>query len=126
LLDTLVWIDILAFRPADLPDELAISSISLAELTAGPHATRDPNKRAARQHLVQRIEATVETIPFNVASAQAYGQIYSATLAQGRRPRGRRAYDLLIAATALAHGLPLYTQNPSDFEYPGLLEIVTL
>ena len=59
--------------------------------------------------------------------ARAYGRVYAAVAASGRKVRGRRAVDLLIAATALAAGLPLYTRNPDDFVgLSDLLEIVSV
>lgn len=78
-------------------------------------------ERARRQDRLQRVEATFEPIPFGTTAARAYGRIYAATLAQGRRPR-RRLADLLIASVAAAEGLPLITRNPDDFV--GLDEIV--
>jgi predicted nucleic acid-binding protein len=90
-----------------LPAEIAISAITLAELAAGPHATADPAERARRQDRLQRAEATFQPLPVDAAVARAYGRIYAAVTASGRRARGRRAMDLLIAATALATELPL-------------------
>jgi len=104
-----------------LPDEMVIAAVSLAELAAGPHAAGDPAERARRQERLQRVEATFHPLPFDVEAARAYGQIYAAVSALGRSPR-RRAMDLLIAATALSAGLPLYTRNPADFE--GLAELI--
>jgi hypothetical protein len=109
---------------ADLPLELAVSALTMAELAAGPHATTDPAERARRQDRLQRAEATFEPLPFDADVARAYGRVYASMLAVGRKARGRRAMDLLIAATALAAGLPLYTRNPDDFE--GLSEVVEI
>ncbi len=104
-----------------------MSAITLAELAAGPHATGEPAERARRQGRLQRAEATFEPIPFDVSVARAYGRVYAAVVDTGRKARGRRAVDLLIAASAVATGLPLYTRNPSDFEgLETLLEIVTV
>lgn len=109
----------------DLPFELAISAVTLAELAAGPHATDDPDERARRQDRLQRAEAAFEALPVDGAVARAYGRVYAAVAAAGRKARGRRAFDLLIAATALAAELPLYTCNPEDFgELEGLVEVV--
>jgi predicted nucleic acid-binding protein len=83
--------------------------VTLAELAAGPHATADPAERARRQDRLQRAEATFEPLSVNEAVARAYGRVYAAVAAEGREARGRRALDLLIAATALAAGLPLHT-----------------
>jgi predicted nucleic acid-binding protein len=122
-----VVIDMERIDPADLPVEIAISAITLAELAAGPHATTDPAERARRQDRLQRAEATFDPLPVDTDVARAYGRIYAAVATAGRKARGRRAFDLLIAATAVAAGLPLYTRNPADFAgLPGLLEVVSI
>lgn len=121
LLDTSVVIDLDVIEPADLPEEASVSAVTIAELSAGPHATDDPAERARRQDRLQQLESWVEPVPFDGDCARAYGRVYAAVLAAGRQPR-RRAVDLLIAATALAAGLPLYTRNANDFH--GLEQIV--
>ncbi len=100
--------------PDELPIETAISSITLAELTAGPHATNDPVERAARIGRLQRTEAAYDPLPFDAEAARHYGPVYAAVLAANRTPR-RRLADLLIACVAIANDLPLYTINPDDF-----------
>lgn len=125
LIDTSVVIDLERIAPSHLPDELAISAVTLAELAAGPHATPDPAERARRQDRLQRAEATFDPVPLDADVARAYGRIYAGVAAAGRKTRDRRALDLLIAATALAVGLPLYTRNPDDFrELAHVLEVV--
>lgn len=125
LVDTSVVIDLGDVDPDDLPAEIAISAVTLAELAAGPHATGDAGERARRQDRLQRTEATFESLPVDGGVARAYGRVYAAVAAAGRKARGRRAFDLLIAATALAAELPLYTRNPSDFrELEELIEVV--
>jgi predicted nucleic acid-binding protein len=122
LVDTSVVIALGRVDPADLPSEIAVSAVTLAELAVGPHATDDPDERARRQDRLQRTEGTFESLPVDESVARAYGRIYAGA---GRKARGRRAFDLLIAATALSGELPLYTRNPSDFrELEGLLEVV--
>lgn len=117
LLDTSVVIA-LGDVPADtLPLESTISAITLAELAAGPHATDNREERARRQDRLQRIEALLDPLPFDAAAARAYALVYAATRAHERKPRGARAVDLLIAATALANDLPLFTRNPEDFDH---------
>jgi predicted nucleic acid-binding protein len=122
LLDTSVVIDLEHVDAASLPVEVAVSALTLAELAAGPHATTDPDERARRQERLQRAEATFSPLPLDAKAARAYGRIYAAVAAQGRKARGPRVVDLLIAATALAEGLPLYTRNPDDFR--GLATLV--
>lgn len=125
LLDTSALIDLEGLDADTLPDELAISAVTLAELAAGPHATDDPDERARRQDRIQRAEATFDPLPFDDAAARAYGRVYASIVTAGRRARGARAVDVLIAAVALANELPLYTRNPADFEYlDGLVEVV--
>jgi predicted nucleic acid-binding protein len=127
IIDTSVVIDLERIDPADLPSELAISAVTMAELAAGPHATSDTAERARRQDRLQRTEATFEALPVDGAVARAYGRIYAAIAATGRKARGPRAFDLLIAATALAAELPMYTRNPGDFAgLGGLVEVVAV
>lgn len=127
LIDTSVVIDLDVIDPEHLPVELAISAMTLAELAAGPHASSDPAERARRQERLQRTEATFEPLPMDANVARAYGRVYAAVAAAGRKARGRRATDLLIAATALAANLPLYTRNPADFSgLSDLLDIVAI
>lgn len=99
----------------------------MAELAAGPHATPDPEERARRQDRLQRAEAAFDPLPFDAEAARAYGRIYSAVVATGRKARGARAIDLLLAAVACAAGLPLYTRSPDDFRAIGdLVEVVAV
>lgn len=127
LLDTSVVLALEDIDPDLLPDEPAICSITLAELAAGPHAASEPAERARRQERLQRAEATFDPIPFDAPAARAYARVYAAVAATGRKARGQRAVDLLIAAIALAEELPLYTCNPADFAgLTGLLEVVPL
>jgi predicted nucleic acid-binding protein len=127
LADTGVIIDLERVDPAELPVEVAISAVTLAELAAGPHVNTDPEERARRQDRLQRAEATFDVFPFDAAAARAYGRLYATVLAAGRKARGRRALDLLIAATALAAELPLYTRNPDDFDaLNSLIEIIAV
>lgn len=124
LIDTSVIIDLPEIALGLLPVELAISAVTLAELAAGPHATTDIAERAKRQDRLQRTESTFEPLPVDASVARAYGRVYAAVSRSGRKARGRRAVDLLIAATAVAAGLPLYTRNPADFA--GLSDLLTV
>lgn len=127
IIDTAVVIDLENINSDDLPAELAVSAVTLAELAAGPHATNDPLERARRQDRLQRTEATFDPVPVDGAVARAYGRVYAAVASAGRKARGRRTLDLLIAATALAARLPLYTPNPGDFGgLADLIEVVAV
>ncbi|CAB4362691.1 MAG: PIN domain-containing protein [Actinobacteria bacterium] len=127
LLDTSVVIDLERLDPAHLPVESAVSAITMAELAAGPHATDDPAERARRQDRLQRAEAVFDPLPFDAEASRAYGRVYAAVVGAGRKARGARAVDLLIAATACAQGLPLYTRNPDDFAaLHELVEVVSV
>lgn len=127
LIDTSVLIDLALIDPTTLPQELAVSAVTMAELAAGPHATNDSAERARRQDRLQRAEATFEPLPVDSDVARAYGRVYAAVGAAGRKARGRRAVDLFIAATAVATNLPLYTRNPQDFVgLSHLVEIVAV
>jgi predicted nucleic acid-binding protein len=117
LVDTSVVIDLDRVDAQSLPREITISAITLAELAAGPQATEDLEERAKRQDRLQRAEATFDPLPFDSEAARAYGRVYAAVARAGRKVRGRRATDLLIAATAVAAKLPLYTRNPKDFAH---------
>lgn len=132
LLDTNImilrkWVD-----PAELPDEMAISAITLAELSAGPHGVRrneeqgaydEHAERARRLDVLQRAENEFDPIPFDAEAARIYGRVCAAVVSAGRKPR-RRIADLMIAATAIAEGLPLFTTNPDDFR--GLDDLLTV
>src|SRR5487761_1312386 len=122
LLDTSVVIDWgQESVAAALPDESSVSAITLAELAAGPHLASSASEAARRQVRLQQAEATFEPLAFDAAAARSYGQIVAAVAQAGRSHR-RRVADLLIAATAHANGLDLYTRNPGDFV--GLSDLV--
>lgn len=133
MLDTNILVLRRRIEPAELPDEMAISAITLAELSAGPHEVRrndeqdaydEHAERARRLEVLQRAESEFEPVPFDAEAARIFGRVSAAVIATGRKPRGR-VVDLMIAATAIAEGLPLFTTNPADFAGLGkLLQIV--
>jgi predicted nucleic acid-binding protein len=126
LLDTSVVIDHDVIDSELLPDESAISAVTLAELAAGPHATENKDERARRQDRLQWATATWDPLPFDAESARMYGRIFAAARASGQSSRARLA-DLLIASTAAANGLPLYTRKPSDFDaLKRILKIISI
>jgi len=116
LLDTSVVIDLEKLDASRLPLEVAVSAVTMAELAAGPHAATDPDERGRRQDRLQRAEAAFDPLPFDGDAARAYGRVFASVVAAGRKARGARAVDLLIAATALAGDLPIYTRNGRDFQ----------
>ncbi|HEY3830880.1 MAG TPA: type II toxin-antitoxin system VapC family toxin [Acidimicrobiia bacterium] len=127
LLDTSVVIDLESVDADALPRQLCISTITLAELAAGPHATTSATERARRQDRLQRVEAMFDPLPFDADAARAYGRIYAAVASGGRKARGARAVDLLIAAVALANAIPVYTRNADDLRaLDALIDVVAL
>lgn len=111
-----------------LPRQVAISAVTLAELSAGPHSVVGDDagaraERARRTAILQRAESEFDPLPFDAPAARLYGQLAGAVIAHGRTPR-RRIADLQIAAIAAAQGLPLYTTDPDDYE--GLGELVDI
>ena len=123
LLDTSVVIDLASIDPDRLPDEAAVAAITLAELAAGPHATSDAGEAARRQDRLQWVAATWETLAFDADAARAYGRVLAAVRGTGSSHRPRLA-DLLVAATAISNGLPVYTRNVDDFKaLEGLVEV---
>jgi tRNA(fMet)-specific endonuclease VapC len=98
-------------------------TVTLAELSVGPLVARDDRDRAARQAHLQEAETSFDPLPFDRASARAFGQVAAALRRSGRKTTAR-AYDALIAATALAHDLPVYTCHSADFEGIDGLRVV--
>ncbi|MGO8882552.1 MAG: type II toxin-antitoxin system VapC family toxin [Streptosporangiaceae bacterium] len=132
LLDTNIVILRKWINPLELPAEMAISAITLAELSAGAHQVRrtdeqggyDENaERARRMDVLQRAESEFDPIPFDAEAARIYGRVTAAVIAAGRKPR-RRIADLMIASIAIAEELPLFTTNPAD--YAGLEDLLAL
>lgn len=111
--------------PAVLPEEPLISAITLAELTVGPLVATDDVERGRRLARLQQAEADFEPLPFDAASARAFGRVAASLRQAGRKPAAR-AFDALIAATALANNLPLFTVNPADFAAIDGLEVIAI
>jgi len=111
--------------PARLPEEPLITAVTLAELSAGPLVARTDQERAARQAHLQQAETDFDPIPFDATAARAFGAV-AALLRRSGRKSAARVYDAMIAATAVASGLPVYTCNPSDFTGIDGLEVVAI
>ncbi len=80
-------------------------------------------ERGRRRDRLQWAASSWEPLPLDGEVARAYGRLYATMPGSGRASR-RRFADLLIAATALAHGLPLFTRNPADFS--GLEDLIRI
>ena len=111
--------------PSVLPDEPLITAVTLAELTVGPLVATTDQERAARQAHLQQAESDFDALPFDASAARAFGRV-AASLRQSGRKTTARSYDAMIAATALAHALPVYTCNPDDFAGIDGLEVVAV
>jgi tRNA(fMet)-specific endonuclease VapC len=108
-----------------LPAEPLITTVTLAELSVGPLVAGDAGERAARQAHLQQAEADFDPLPFDADAARAFGRV-AASLHRAGRKATARAYDAMIAATAVANDLPVYTCNPSDFTGIEGLEVVAV
>lgn len=123
VLDTSVLI---ATDVPTLEGELAISAASLAELHFGVLVTSDPAIRAERLRRLSDLQRKFDALPVDDEVSTSYGQLAAAVVGTGRQPRSR-VMDVLIAATAHAHGARLYTRNPADLVgLEHLIEIVAV
>jgi len=112
-------------EPGGLPAEPLITTVTLAELSVGPLVAHDEPERAARQAHLQQAEADFTPLAFDAAAARAFGGVAASLRRAGRKPAAL-AYDAMIAAIAIANGLPVYTANPADFEGIDGLEVVAV
>jgi len=123
LLDTSV---LLGPSPGEIQGEIAISTVSLAELHFGVLVARSDSIRATRLRRLATVEQTFHALAIDATVAREYGRLASAVVVAGRKPRAR-AMDLLIAATASANSARLYTRNPSDLVgLEDVLEIISV
>ena len=112
-------------EPVTLPAEPLITTVTLAELTVGPLVAATDRERAARQAHVQQAEADFDPLPFDAPAARAFGRVAASLRRAGRKPL-TRAYDAMIAATAISRDLPVYTCNPADFNGIDGLAVVAV
>jgi predicted nucleic acid-binding protein len=113
LLDTSVFIARESGRSlGPLPDEAAISVITLAELYLGVLMADDPAARALRTRTLSAVQALFEPVPIDANIATVFAELVAEARRSGRRPK---IMDTWIAATAVALELPVYTQD-EDFE----------
>ncbi len=126
LLDTSVVVSLGGFTDFEaLPTRCFVSAITLAELSVGPLVARSDAERIARQSVLQQVEADFHPIPFDDRAARAFGRVAAQLRASGRKTTAR-AYDALIAATAVANDLPVVTRNPDDFAEIESLTVLVL
>lgn len=125
ILDTNAVILLERFDSADLPAEPIITAVTLAELSVGPLVATRHRERASRQARLQEVEAAFEPLPFDSVAARAFGGV-AVSLRRSGRKSAARAFDALIAATAIANQLPLYTCIPRDYAGIDILEVVEL
>ena len=126
ILDTSTLIQLGRVRDAALlPSEPLITAVTLAELSVGPLVASDEHERAARQAHLQQAEADFDPLAFDAAAARAFGGVAASLRRAGRKPAAR-AYDAMIAATAVAGQLPVYTCNPADFSGIDNLKVVAV
>lgn len=109
--------------PSALPEEPLVSAVTLAELAVGPLVAADESETATRQAHLQQAEADFSPLPFDADAARAFGRVASSLRRSGRKATAR-TYDAMIAATALANALPVYTCNPDDFAGIDDLDVV--
>lgn len=114
ILDTSTIVLLSRLGPEHLPEEPLITAVTLAELSVGPLVATTRKERSSRQAVLQQTEADFDPLPFDAQSARAFGRVAASLRAAGRKVQAR-GYDAMIAATAIANHLPLYTVNPADF-----------
>ncbi|MHB1527690.1 MAG: PIN domain-containing protein [Candidatus Dormibacteria bacterium] len=102
-----------------------MSAATLAELSLGPLVAHTDAERSARQAHPQQAENDFEALPFGAASGRAFGQVAASLRRAGRKPAAR-TYDAMIAAVAIANGIPLYTCDPADFNGIARVEVVAV
>ncbi len=115
LLDTCVVVDLANIPAQSLPVKPVVSTVTVAEIAAGVQTASDPVQRSLRVTQLLMVEANLNPLEFGNEAARAYGTMVALVVAAGRSPRPRK-FDLMIAATAVANGLPLYTRNVDDFK----------
>lgn len=124
LLDTCVIIDLEKLSREQLPLDGKVAAISVTELMLGIHLSNDPVEHSLRVNRLISVEANFDPLPFEQRASSAFNALVGLAVAVGRNPKPRKN-DLMIAATAVANGLPLYTANVDDFKgLESMLEVI--
>jgi toxin FitB len=124
VLDTSAYVDLALLDPLGLPRIPELTAVTMAELHQGVAMAQDAASRAVRTEKLGAAIVEFEPLPFDASAAARYGTLVALTIAANRNPKPRRM-DLMIAAIASAHGLPLYTRNVEDLLGLGdMLEVV--
>jgi predicted nucleic acid-binding protein len=123
ILDTSVLIAREGGRPLErqLPDQVAVSVVSLAELELGVLVAADGDTRARRLRTLSDVRALGGTLLINERTASAYAQLAAASLAAGRKPR---VHDTWIAATALVNDTEVWTQDADFSDFAAAVPVV--
>ena len=122
ILDTSIFVALEQGRPLErpLPDRVSVSVVTLAELELGVLVARDPDTRALRLATLTRVREEAAGLPADERVASAYARLAAGELEAGRKPR---VHDTWIAATALAHGAEVWTQD-GDFTSFAAVDVV--
>lgn len=125
VLDTSVLIAREQGRPLQrpLPDQVAISVISIAELELGVLVAADPDTRAQRLRTLSNVRALASALPIDERTASAYAELAARSLAAGRKPR---IHDTWIAATALVNHTEVWTQDEDFSDFAGTVPVVRI
>ncbi len=115
VLDTSTLILIDRLDPESLPAGPVITAVTLAELSVAPLVAAGERERVARQLRLQQAEAAFDPLPFDARAARSFAGVAASLRGSGDKSSAR-AFDAMIAATAIANDLPVYTCNPRDFE----------
>ena len=122
ILDTSIFVAVEQGRPLGraLPGSVSVSVVTLAELELGVLVARDSDTRAQRLATLTRVREETAGLPADERVASAYARLAAGELAAGRKPR---VHDTWIAATALAHGAEVWTQD-DDFSSFAAVDVV--
>jgi predicted nucleic acid-binding protein len=116
LLDTSVFIAREVGRPlGGLPEASAVSVITIAELHLGVLLAQSPAVRTRRLHTLTAVQNAFEPLPVDLEVARTFAELVAEARRHGKRPK---IMDTWIAATAVAHGIPVYTQDEDFAEIP--------
>ncbi len=119
--DTSVFIALEAGRSlGELPDKIAVSAVTAAELELGVLRAVDPDVLAIRLTTLSDVRAHYPLLDIDAQTASCFARIAARERAAGRRVR---SHDIWIAATAMRHGVAVVTQD-DDFSAFDQVEVI--